>query len=151
MSDREEAVKRFEGLLGTQPLAVLASDRGGQPYTSLVAFASLEGGRRLLFATTRATRKYENLMENGKVSLMLDDRSNRASDFREAAAATVLGVADEVVNEVDKERLARLYIDKHPHLEEFLRSPTCALFMVNVKVVYLVSRFQDVMEIDFST
>lgn len=48
-------------LLRSQPLAVLTTQNQGQPYASLIAFASSDDLKSFYFATTRSTRKYANL------------------------------------------------------------------------------------------
>jgi len=138
--------KDLKGLFESQPLAVLATQSDGQPYTSLVAFSSSKDFKELYFATTRATRKYANLMANPRTALLMDNRSNKPSDFRWAMAVTALGRAQELNGDKAK-RVAKLYLAKHPHLEEFLTSPTCALVGVEVRTYYLVTRFQDVIEV----
>jgi nitroimidazol reductase NimA-like FMN-containing flavoprotein (pyridoxamine 5'-phosphate oxidase superfamily) len=133
-------------LFESQPLAVLATHEEGQPYTNLVAFASSEDVRLLMFATTRSTRKYANLTANPKVSLLVDNRSNRPSDFRHAMAVTATGTTEEI----DKEKETDLFLDylkKHPHLKDFVTAPSCALLQVKVDTYYLVKHFQSVMEI----
>jgi nitroimidazol reductase NimA-like FMN-containing flavoprotein (pyridoxamine 5'-phosphate oxidase superfamily) len=138
-----ELEARVTDLLRTQGLAVLSTQGEGQPYSSLVAFAATPGLRELLFATTRATRKYHNLAAEPRVSLLVDNRSNREADFHEAMAATAVGRAAEVA-EADPAALRSIYLCKHPHLEDFLAAPTCALIRVQVEAYYVVQRFQDV-------
>ena len=89
--ERTEVTERVRSLLESQPLAVLSSSAQGHPYTNLVAFAATEDLRRVVFATMRATRKYQNMHEDPRVSLLIDDRSNRVSDIRDALAVTAQG------------------------------------------------------------
>jgi len=131
------------GLLASQPLAVLATQGGGQPYASLVAFAPSSDLASLYFATTRATRKYANLHEERRVALLVDNRSNRESDFREAIAATATGFAQEVIGG-EREPIQALYLAKHPNLGPFVSSPECALFRVRVETYVVVQQFQQV-------
>jgi nitroimidazol reductase NimA-like FMN-containing flavoprotein (pyridoxamine 5'-phosphate oxidase superfamily) len=138
--------KALRELLRTQQLAVLATQGGGQPYGSLVAFVATDDLKHLLFATTRATRKYANLLTESRVAIVVDNRSNRDSDFHEALAVTVMGRAQEVKGS-ERDRLIELYLTKHPYLEEFVMAPTCALLRVTVDRYYMVSRFQNVMEL----
>lgn len=138
--------KALRELLRTQQLAVLATQGGGQPYGSLVAFVATDDLKHLLFATTRATRKYANLLTESRVAIVVDNRSNRDSDFHEALAVTVMGKAQEVKGS-ERDRLIELYLSKHPYLEEFVMAPTCALLRVTVDRYYMVSRFQNVMEL----
>jgi hypothetical protein len=132
-----------------QPLAVLATDAGNGPYASLVAVAVTPDLRRLYFATLRATRKWANLAGNHHVSLLIDNRSNQVTDFSRAAAATVIGVANELSG-ADLEVGLQIFLGRHPHLTEFTASPNCALFRVQISSIYLVTRFQNVMEFHFS-
>jgi hypothetical protein len=68
----------------------------------------------------------------------------------QAAAATILGTARELTG---KERTEgqKLYVAKHPHLTDFSAEPGCALFQVTIEHIYLVTRFQEVMQFDFPT
>lgn len=133
-------------LLTTQRLAVLCTGGERGPYASLVAFAATRDMRRIFFATPRATRKYDNLKQDPRVSLLMDSRSNRETDFRLAAAATASGVAGEARGK-ERESALRLFLRKHPSLREFLTSPDCALFGVDVARYGVVDRFQRVAEV----
>jgi len=140
-------VKRdLKKLLQSQPLAVLATQNRGQPYASLIAFASSDDLKSLYFATTRSTRKYANLSGDSRVAVLVDNRSNKASDFRWAMAATATGKAKEV-NARKREKALDLYLAKHPHLREFVHSPTCALCEIRVQTFFVVTRFQHVLEV----
>lgn len=134
-------------LLDSQQLAVLATSQQGQPYTSLVAFSFSDDLRRLIFATTRATRKFANLLAEPRVSLLIDNRSHRSSDFREAMALTAFGRASEIIGG-EKPAMVADYLGRHPELREFVSAPTCALLQVDVERYALVRRFQDVVEWD---
>ena len=138
--------KTLKDLFASQRLGVLATYGEGQPYSSLIAFAATDDLKYLVFATTRATRKYANLSTESRVAILIDNRSNRDSDFHSAMAVTALGKAEEV-KESERDRLLRLYLAKHPYLEEFVNAPTCALLKVSVDRYYMVNRFQNVMEL----
>ena len=97
MEKPSEVVDNILELLASQRLAVLSTQTQGQPYSNLVAFAVTPDLKYLLFATTRATRKFANLLADSRVSLLLDNRTNEEADFAEAAALTVLGQAWEVL------------------------------------------------------
>jgi nitroimidazol reductase NimA-like FMN-containing flavoprotein (pyridoxamine 5'-phosphate oxidase superfamily) len=145
LKEKEQIREILLELFSSQKLAVLGTHQSGQPYGSLVAFAATADLKNLVFATTRATRKFANLQADSRVSMVLDNRSNRVVDFRKAVTATALGRAGEVRGE-ERKKLARLYLAKHPHLREFVASPTCALVKIRVEVYYLVWRFQNVFE-----
>ena len=146
MESDDRRRERLKALLESQRLAVLATHREGQPYGSLVSFVATEDMKQVLFATTRSTRKYENLTADARVALLIDNRSNQDSDIHEATAVTATGRAEEIEG-ADKERFLRLYLERHPYLRDFVNSPTCALLRVRVETYYLVNRFQEVTEL----
>jgi nitroimidazol reductase NimA-like FMN-containing flavoprotein (pyridoxamine 5'-phosphate oxidase superfamily) len=149
MNNSSESTDILRELCTGQPLAVLATDAGSGPYASLVAVAVTPDLRWLYFATPRATRKWANLNGNHNVSLLIDNRSNQVTDFSRAAAATVIGTAEELSGTELENGLA-IFLCRHPHLAEFTASPSCALFRVQIASIYLVTRFQNVMEFHFS-
>lgn len=146
MKEIEEIREILLELFTSQKLAVLGTNQAGQPYGNLVAFAATPDLKNLLFATTRATRKFANLQAEPRVSMVFDNRSNRVADFRKAVAATALGPAKEVRGK-ERTKWAKMYLAKHPHLKEFVGSPTCALVRIRVEVYYVVWRFQNVLEL----
>ena len=145
MKEKEQIEKILQDLFSSQKLAVLGTHQSGQPYGSLVAFAATPDLKSLVFATTRATRKFANLQADSRVSMVFDNRSNRVADFRKAVAATALGRAKEIKGR-ERQKISKMFLAKHPHLKEFVSSPTCALVKIRVEVYYLVWRFQNVFE-----
>jgi nitroimidazol reductase NimA-like FMN-containing flavoprotein (pyridoxamine 5'-phosphate oxidase superfamily) len=139
-------ISLVKDLCGTQRSAVLATQEGGQPYLSLMAFAATPDLKTIIVATDRRTRKYANLMAEPRVALLIDNRSNTPADTQEAVAITVVGQAREAPPE-ERERLLRLFLSKHPHLEDFVTSLTCALIAVQVSTYIVVQRFEEVREI----
>jgi len=147
MTDRTSVESALRRLFARQHLAALATtETDGQPYANLMAFAVSQDLKSFVLVTGRSTRKYDNLRADPRVALLVDNRSHDASDIHEAMAVTVLGDAREVPEE-EQEPLLALYVSKHPHLEEFASSPSCALFEVAVRSYYLVRRFQEVTEL----
>jgi heme iron utilization protein len=146
MIDTPETLAVIRNLLESQKLAVLSTQNHGQPYCNLIALAATGDLRHLLFATTRATRKYANLMADSRVAVLVDNRRNDASDFAAAAALTALGKAWEVQG-AERQQLLTVYLEKHPNLEEFVTGPNCALLRIKVDTYIVVTRFQEVREI----
>ncbi len=144
--DLSQLQRRIAALLQKQSLAVLSTQGAEGPYASLVAFAESPDLKHLLFATTRSTRKYKNLSRNPRAALLIDNRSNRVSDFVRAMAVTAIGEARELAGQ-EREAQCTLYLTKHPRLREFVSSPSCALFCVRVDTYLSVSRFQNVQEL----
>jgi nitroimidazol reductase NimA-like FMN-containing flavoprotein (pyridoxamine 5'-phosphate oxidase superfamily) len=136
----------LKALFSSQSLAVLATYGSGQTYGSLVAFAATDDLKSLLFATTRDTRKFDNLTLNPMVALVMDNRANQETDFHQAIAVTATGSVKEA-GAPGKDLLLKIYLSRHPYLREFVTSPTCALLKVDVDTYYIVNNFQNVMEL----
>lgn len=145
-----EETARLKGTVGellrSQKLAVLSTHYNGQPYASLMVFAVTDDLKQILFATTRATRKYDNIAHDSRVALLVDSRTNLNADIHGAIAVTAMGRAEEVSAD-EKEAVLKVYLARHPHLSDFVRSPTCALLSLKVETYYMVSKFQKVVEL----
>jgi len=146
MENSEEIRKHLKDLLGSQGLAVLSTQQAGQPYASLVAFAASADLIHLFFVTPKTTRKFANLTSDARVALLINSSTNQVSDFHRAIAVTAVGHAKEITGTDREVSLAR-YLAKHPHLEEFAKSPTCAMVQVTVRSYILVQNFQNVTEL----
>ncbi|MFA5079619.1 MAG: pyridoxamine 5'-phosphate oxidase family protein [Dehalococcoidia bacterium] len=147
MNDDELHLKKLlRELFRHQLFAAMATQQLTRPYNNLVAFATTDDLKNIIFATRRNTNKYSNLLNNNNVSMLIDNRTNRDSDFRNAVAVTAIGTAEEVKDhQIDQ--LRGLYLIKHHSLEKFVHSPDSALFKVRVKKYYVVRNFQEVMEL----
>lgn len=146
MNEELQLKKTLRELFKTQLFAALATQQLTRPYNNLIAFATTDDLRNILFVTRRETRKYANLLNNNNVAVLIDSRSNRDADIRNAIAVTAQGTAD-AVSDGRKEGLMQLYLAKHHGLEKFANSPDAALFMVKVKKYSIVNNFQQVKEL----
>ena len=146
METNQQFRKRLEALFHSQNLAVLSTQHAGQPYASLVAFDAAKDFKYLYFVTQNTTRKFANLTADNRVALLINSSTNQTSDFHRAISVTAVGRAEEVTGP-RKKRILGQYLAKHPHLEDFVRSPTSALVRVAVTSYYMVKNFQHVMEL----
>ena len=145
MDDDKKAIRKtITNILQSQRLAVLATVRNNQPYTSLMAYTHTSDLETVVVATSSATRKYSNLTMEPRVSLLIDTSGNCESDFHLAESLTLIGKAEKLSSEEESYR--QLYLKRHPYLVDFVAAPTTVLFKVKVAHYLLVSRFQNVME-----
>jgi nitroimidazol reductase NimA-like FMN-containing flavoprotein (pyridoxamine 5'-phosphate oxidase superfamily) len=148
MKDPSDLRRTLKEVLATQRFGVLATQGQGQPYGSLVAFTGTDDLKQLIFATSRDTRKFSNLVSEPRVALVIDSRSNSDSELRNAVAVTALGPAHEAVGD-ERERLAGIYLAKHPGLAGFIGSPGMAVCAVEVDD-YVIARFDEVTKLHVS-
>jgi general stress protein 26 len=147
MQDDNQARQRLTELFAGQGLAVVSTNQpDGHPYASLVAFTASEDLKYIYFATSRATRKYANLQQDGRVAMLVNNSRNQSSDFYQAIAATGVGHAVELSGDA-AQAARRRHVDRHPYLEDFVNSPSCAIFQVTLQTCYLVENFQNVTEV----
>jgi heme iron utilization protein len=74
----------IEDIFKTSRFAVLATEGDGQPHASLIAVTPMDGYRKLIFATYRNTRKYQNLSHNGRVAVLVESIDIKGRDCRKA-------------------------------------------------------------------
>jgi len=144
MTNQLNALNTLTDLFCSQQFAVLSTQKGGQPYASLVAFSSNRDLSRLFFLTDRKTRKYENLLACDRVAVLVHSAANQADDFQDAISVTALGRA---VTVEDRGRPLRGFLDRHPGLADFALDPDTAMVAVIPDTYLLVSRFRDVEKI----
>jgi nitroimidazol reductase NimA-like FMN-containing flavoprotein (pyridoxamine 5'-phosphate oxidase superfamily) len=148
LADSESAdtdlTERLEHLLHSQKYAVLATQGEGQPYASLIAFAVADDLSAATFATPVATRKYHLLTNCDRVALFIDSRSEGSDDMMTIQAATATGRAVQLEHGAEWDSWSKRLVDRHPHLDRFVTSPTSALFRIDFIRFFHVTRFQEV-------
>lgn len=150
MTPEEKTKLTIQNLLSRQKLAVLSTQsQEGKPYASLVAFIADPDLKQIVFATSQHTRKFANISANEHVALLVNSSTNRESDFHEAAAVTITGIA-KIMESPLRKKIIPKYLEKHPYLEGFITSPSCAVISVETASFYLVENFQNVTELHIS-
>jgi len=136
-------------ILNEQQIGVLASSTARGPHLSLVAFAALFDDQVLYFATSRSSRKFANLEQDPRAAFLVDDRGRRVEDLHRAVAVTVQGSAREV-DRTSRAPALSVYLERHPHLIDFVQAPSCALMEMSMGAVEVVQAFQQVTRISFN-
>jgi heme iron utilization protein len=132
----------LRSLFTSQKLAVLATYGDNQPYCSLMAFAVSDDLKSFIVATKKNSRKFANIQQHPRLSLLVDNRKNQIDDFQQAVAVTILAQASELAP-ADYEHFLNLYLFKHPYLRGFCQSPDCSLLKFSVERYLVVSSFRN--------
>lgn len=134
----------IQKLLNTTGFAVLATESAGQPHTSLIAITPVDEGHRLVFATYRNTRKFTNLLQNPRVSVLIDGSRREAAVG--ATSRFVLSAVGRVQesNAATHPYLLSAHLEKHPDLGTFIQTPDCVLLEVVVEAYQVVHGIDDV-------
>jgi nitroimidazol reductase NimA-like FMN-containing flavoprotein (pyridoxamine 5'-phosphate oxidase superfamily) len=144
MTSPESIKDSIQKLLSTIGFAVLATESAGQPHTSLIAVTLADDGQRLIFATYRKTRKFSNLMQNQRVSVLVDGRvrenpSSPSTNFVLSAIGRV-----QEVNATTRPRLLHAHLQRHPDLLTFTQAADCVLLEVVVEAYQVVRDIDNV-------
>jgi hypothetical protein len=130
-------------LLDATGFAILATEGAGQPHASLIAVTPFQGWRQLVFATYRDTQKYRNVLNNRRVSVLVDGCKASRGGVQEGFVVTAVGQAQDVA--ADQHTAAmQAHLQRHPDLASFLQSPDCVLVGVSVEAYQVVRSIDDV-------
>jgi uncharacterized pyridoxamine 5'-phosphate oxidase family protein len=129
-------------LLNTQKFGVIATNDKTIPYTNLVSFECTKDLKNIFFTTLRNTKKYENILKNSKISILVDNRDNKGSDIKNAIVASAIGSANEIVENKDKYK--KLLLEKHPYLSDFINSSDSTIININIDKYIFVSGLKKV-------
>ncbi|PKP47777.1 MAG: hypothetical protein CVT94_10285 [Bacteroidetes bacterium HGW-Bacteroidetes-11] len=138
------AVKKYiEDIFRISRFAVLATESYGQPHASLIAVTPMENFRKLIFATYRNTRKYQNLTYNGKVAVLVESVDINRSGLKDSFVLTAFGQVEDI-DIAEKDLVSRAHLERHPGLLSFMQSKDCALVRIKVDSYQVVRGIDDV-------
>ena len=110
-------------LVTGEDICVLATMDGNMPHTSLMVFFADHAAMKFYFLTRSSSRKYKNLKQNPHVSLLIDRRD-------EDLALSITGHHLPIKKEQTVEAIKKLYLLKHPEMEEFANHPETELIRI---------------------
>ncbi|MDY7034043.1 MAG: pyridoxamine 5'-phosphate oxidase family protein [Thermodesulfobacteriota bacterium] len=123
-------LEKMKSLLRKKDMCVLATTSGGKPHCSLMAYAVDENCSEIYMVTHRKTKKYENVLENPSVSLLVDTREQE--DRSKAQALTVEGVFNRVEDPHERKLIIDRLLSMHPHLQEFLHHSDSDILRIKI-------------------
>jgi len=139
-----KAIKTYiEDIFKTSRFAVLATEADGQPHASLIAVTPMDDFRKLIFATYRNTRKYNNLVHNGKVAVLVESIDINRAGPNKSFVLTAFGHVEEI-ELPDKNMVFNAHLERHPELLDFLQSEDCVLVQIKVDTYQVVRGIEDV-------
>ena len=109
--------------ISTQMLGVISTiDPAGKPEAALVAITET-AGLKLIFGTDKTSRKYQNLLKNPNVALVI------GTDREVSITVQYEGVAKEITGQ-ELEQARDLHLKKNPNSIKFAFKETQAFFIV---------------------
>jgi nitroimidazol reductase NimA-like FMN-containing flavoprotein (pyridoxamine 5'-phosphate oxidase superfamily) len=129
-----QMLERIRALVKEKDICVLATVSGGKPHCSLMAYVTDDDCREIYMVTHRESRKYENLLKNRSVSLLIDTREENPGSHRpQVKALTVSGTFKEIDDKKKKIHVRSKLLDRHPHVKVFLDHPDAEILCIRVE------------------
>ena len=125
-------------------LCVLATVSEGKPHCSLMFYISDDMGHEIYLVSHKKTKKYNSLMENPTVSLLIDTREEEKGQRRiYIKALTVIGEFQTIKDPEKKDLIRAKFLKIHPHLTDFLSDPGAELFSIKIRSFQLLDGVKD--------
>jgi len=126
----------MKALVREKKICVLATITNNKPYCSLMAYATNGACTEIYMVTHRQTQKFENLVANPAVSLLIDTRDT--SPRSETRAMTVEGVFKKIQDPDKAQKAGQKLLSAHPHLNEFMGHPQAEVIQIKIKSFLLL-------------
>ena len=128
------------GVLRDNNLGVLATCVEDKPYCSLMTYVvDPEREHRVYLVMQSGTRKFENMIGNPNISLLVDNRRERdRSHEADITALTVLGRARVVRDPAARVRIIEIMAGRHPHLREVTHQPDTEVVEIQAQAYLLL-------------
>ena len=138
------AIKTYiEDIFRISRYAVLATEGHGQPHASLIAVTPMDGYRKLIFATYRNTRKFQNLTHNCKVAVLVESIDINRTGLKDSFVLTAFGQVEDI-EITEKNLVFEAHLERHPGLLSFMQSVDCSLVRIKVDTYQVVRGIDDV-------
>lgn len=142
--DHDELRTRIKQVLASQLYGVLSTQgEQGMPHASIIAFASADELRSIVFATPMNTRKHRYMRDRPGVAFFVDDRRENREELMQVVGIEATGQAIELTGD-EKQAYRSILVAKNPQMAGFVDSPDSALIRITVKEYDVVDHFQHV-------
>ena len=131
----------MKALVREKNICVLATVAGQKPYCSLMAYVSDDNCDEIYMVTHKNTNKYKNLMQNPRVSILIDSREQ--SPRSQAKALTVEGRFCKIDETEKRNRVVNRLLNAHPHLNAFMQDPEAEIICVKINSFLFLNGLQE--------
>jgi nitroimidazol reductase NimA-like FMN-containing flavoprotein (pyridoxamine 5'-phosphate oxidase superfamily) len=139
-----EMLEKMRAIVKGNDLCVLATVSEGRPHCSLMSYISDEEGQEVYLVSHKETKKYSNLIENPTVSLLIDTREGEKGQRRiYIKALTMSGEFQTIKDPGKKDLLRSKFLERHPHLIDFLNDPGAEIFSIRIRSFQLLDGVKD--------
>lgn len=129
---------KLETILRENSLCVLCTEAAGKPYCSLMTYLPNDDLSLLYLVATEESRKYQNLLANPRVSLLVDTRQNRGTAAGENIVSVTFEGLFQPLADAKTLRIKANLAKEHGELAEILNHPSCVVFTIQLKSFLLL-------------
>jgi nitroimidazol reductase NimA-like FMN-containing flavoprotein (pyridoxamine 5'-phosphate oxidase superfamily) len=129
-------LEEMKTLAREKKICVLATITNNKPYWSLMAYVTNRACTEIYIVTHRHTQKFENLVANPAVSLLIDTRDT--SPRSEARAMTIEGIFKKITDPDKIQKVGQKLMSAHPHLNQFMGHPQAEVIQIKIKSFLLL-------------
>ncbi len=134
-------LEKIRTLIRENDICVLATGGAEGPHTSLMAYVCSEDATDIYLVTSSKSLKYRNIIQDGRVSLLVDTRDK---DTRGTIRAlTIGGQARVVLDEREKHTMLQAFARRHGHLKGLLEQADIALVRIQIRSLQLLNGPQE--------
>jgi nitroimidazol reductase NimA-like FMN-containing flavoprotein (pyridoxamine 5'-phosphate oxidase superfamily) len=151
--ERTTMLESMKALVREKDICVLATISGTRPHCSLMAYTANDSCLEIYMVTHRRTTKYQNLMKNANVSLLMDTREeHRGAGRPHGKALTVSGTFEPIIDTEKRKAVRAKLLERHPHLKNFVNDPDAEPICIKVTSFLLLdgltnAHFENVQDI----
>lgn len=135
----QEHLRIIDDLVTNEKLCVLATTDGIEPLCSLMTLFVDHATMKFYFLSKKDTQKNKNIKSHPHVSIMIERREKNW-------ALTIQGVYSPIQTDQTEDAIKRLFLLKHPELEEFAGHPDTELIRVKGTFARLATSPDDIFE-----
>lgn len=125
-------------MLQDNNLCVLATCNDNLPNSSLMQYIYDDMSMNIFMLTLSGSVKYDNIIANPQVSLLIDNRSNVKQVRLPIMALTVYGKATIVTDSQKQQALIDQLVDKNSNLTILARDVHCSVIQIKIEKMLLL-------------
>ncbi len=129
-------LETMKSLVCKKNLCVLATTDNHAPHCSLMVYLADESNERLFLVTPRTSRKFRNIQNNPRVSLLIDTRDDRQHDA--TSALTITGTCEILPSGEKSEQMKVAFAKQYPHMADFVHKSDVAVVCVQIESFLLL-------------
>ncbi|HAS90127.1 MAG TPA: hypothetical protein DCS48_12605 [Desulfovibrio sp.] len=131
-------------LISKQNILVLATQGKDGVHTSLMAYANSADCREIYMVSGKGSQKWQNLLQNPQVSLLIDDREGKIPGKRhKIKALTVKGTFSPVASETEIKMITDAIAETAPSIAAVFSGPGNSIIRISLESFQMLNGPQD--------